>query len=450
MNTFFESDRRQALLGSLAVFVLSSTASAAQHAICYESQMSESMPAAVWGCHEDAAGSCHIRQPDAWSEEIGSTLPGYPPGTYKVYRFASVATYTATIEFFDRNGAPSGTRDCSVSVRGSSGPGAASSGAQLTGFTTDASGMVTTGVWKLVAPTAYRYSKLDLQVPSEFVAVGGGATGAKTPLGALIVESCQSDNCFGYGDWRRWSARTADMSIADATLANPHRTTVYAIGMKVNGLSASQLQSLISVTNQDSHPALAAHPTNQATLLPTPAGNAAPLSGGVRAEASNSAGTLLGQYLTESAPVIELPPPRCLIGCAPRVTGWKVASKDHLVSRPGTLGTWLLALPPRITIGSQTFQVVSKVVSATSGEAAHPVVDVSGMRGEYALTGVGATVDWKRFDTLGTQVAAGNLLWKLEPRPDLGGATVASKDHAISSPARITGHALGIKFVPAP
>ncbi len=99
-------------------------------------------------------------------------------------------------------------------------------------------------------------------------------------------------------------------------------------------------------------------------------------------------------------------------------------------------------------MGGKTFNVQARFVSAASGIAAHPAVDVSGLRGEYALTGIGAAVDWRRYDQNGNQTAAGNLLWKLEPRADLGGASVASKDHILSSPARITGYALGIKLVP--
>jgi hypothetical protein len=80
-------------------------------------------------------------------------------------------------------------------------------------------------------------------------------------------------------------------------------------------------------------------------------------------------------------------------------------------------------------------------VQATSAVAAHPAVDVGGLRGEYALTGIGAAVDWR------SHGPSGNLLWKLEPRADLGGASVASKDHVFPSPATITGFALGIKLV---
>jgi hypothetical protein len=81
---------------------------------------------------------------------------------------------------------------------------------------------------------------------------------------------------------------------------------------------------------------------------------------------------------------------------------------------------------------------------ATSPVAAHPSVVVAGSPGECALTGIGAYVDWQTHGT------AGNLLWKLKPRPDIAGAEAASKDHTIPSPATITVYAIGIRLVLVP
>jgi vibriolysin len=81
---------------------------------------------------------------------------------------------------------------------------------------------------------------------------------------------------------------------------------------------------------------------------------------------------------------------------------------------------------------------------ATSPVAQHPAVVVNGRRGEFALVGVGAFVDWESYGL------AGNLLWKLQPRPDLAGVEVGSKDHSIYSPATVTGYAVGLKLVQGP
>jgi hypothetical protein len=164
---------------------------------------------------------------------------------------------------------------------------------------------------------------------------------------------------------------------------------------------------------------------------------------------------MIGQFATVSAPIIgnifrctQDPSGFFSCGTVAAATGWRVESKDHVVSHPGWINLQMLALPLTINVGGVNWEVRGQYVSATSAVAAHPAIDVSGLRGEYALTGIGATVDWRRVDRLSGQVAAGNLLWKLEPRADLGGASVAAKDHIISSPASITGYALGIKLVP--
>ena len=66
------------------------------------------------------------------------------------------------------------------------------------------------------------------------------------------------------------------------------------------------------------------------------------------------------------------------------------------------------------------------------------------LRGDYALISIGAVANWHVFP------AMGNLLWNLQPREDLGGASVASKVHVVCSPAATTGCALGIKLIVPP
>jgi len=124
-------------------------------------------------------------------------------------------------------------------------------------------------------------------------------------------------------------------------------------------------------------------------------------------------------------------------------TGWQVSSKDHYISRPGTIAAKPRSIETTITDSSgQVFIVHSRVFTATSPVAQHPSVVVTGAPGEYALTGIGAQVDWRSHGDWG------NLLWKLMPRPDIGGAEVGSKDHLLASPATIQGFAIGIKLEP--
>jgi hypothetical protein len=126
------------------------------------------------------------------------------------------------------------------------------------------------------------------------------------------------------------------------------------------------------------------------------------------------------------------------------VTGWTSTSKDHIVSGPGMVTADLRTIASDITIAGAPFHLVGSVAWATSTVAVHPSVVVAGAPGGFALTGIGAYVDWQDYGW------AGNPIWKLKPRPDIAGAEVAAKDYACSSPATITGYALGIRLVPGP
>jgi hypothetical protein len=327
--------------------------------------------------------------------------------------------------------------------------GAASPGAELTGFTSDLSGLVSTGVWKRLSPGAAAASnRVTVEVPADFIAVGGGAVGQEWPQGALVMESYQSDTMggSGVGNWRRWTAKTADLTNPD-----PHRATAYAIGMRITGLHARDLAPLLKVVPQVAYPAMAAVPTNQAVIpIPNRAAYAdtgfVPLSGGVLAQADPSNSPyLLGQYVTVTAPTYAACPvgETCKISA---ITGWRVESTDHWLDHPGTVQTAILGLPATVVVSGIAYKVVSRYVSETSAVAAHPAVDVGGLPG-YALTGIGAAVDWRDPMLPPKAQPPGNLIWKLEPRADLLGASVASKDHLFSSPGSITGYALGIRLV---
>lgn len=427
---------------ALALATTSWAAVAAQHQICFESEMLQSLPTATWGCRDDAGGSCTIT-PLFAATPLGTTLPGNPPGTFDVRQLPSAGSFGARFDFYDASGAFVVSRTCTVNAVSPFGMrGAASRSSELTGFTTDSSGLVTTGVWMLLSATFSTANWVALEVPADFVAVGGGATGQEAPYGALVTESRQSDTLggsgSGVGNWRRWTAKTSDLVYADA-----HRTTVYAIGMRIADLPASSLIALLKLQGQDNFPAIASVASNQATLPFKTLGGFVPLSGGVTAlaDASNSL-TLRGQFVTETAPALQACPAgqTCKL---PAIVGWRVESKDHLVAHPGIVNTALLGMRSTVLVGGVTYRVVSTYRSATSEIAAHPAVDVAGPKG-YALTGIGASVAWRGTD----KPLPGNLIWKLQPRPDLGGATVASKDHGLNSPASITGYALGIKLVP--
>jgi hypothetical protein len=432
------------LASTLALAITCSAAGAGMHQICFEGMPEYKnnvwVPNAIYGCAVDEPGySCRVDGPNG-----GISRNGYPlnqtvqvPGaTFKYYDFGiSAGTFSGTMTFFDANMQQIAVRACTVTAQGgyASTHGYATYGSVLTGFTTDASGLVTTGVWKLQGSSNH-WARITAQTPSDFVVVGGGAMGVETPIGALIIESTRSN----YDPKRSWIGGTSEAGGA----AQLHATTAFVIGMHVEGFSTGTLASMIQSTTTSSSPVAAL----VSAQVSQPATGGVVLSGGINAHADpTNSSTLIGQFATVTAPVIGNVLNCSTYPCQPAtaVTGWRVESKDHVISHPGTVDLDLLSLAGPITINGVTYNIVAKYVSAASGFAAHPTIDVSGLRGEYALTGIGAFVNWN-FPGLSMP---GNLLWRLEPRADLGGASVASKDHILSSPATITGYAIGIKLV---
>jgi hypothetical protein len=435
-----------ALAGTTAAL----TAGAAQHHICYQGESDNGQPTAVWGCRDDAGGSCAIA-PVSGMSLIGLSVPGGASGTFAVFRLPMHGPFMADITYIASTGVQS-VRRCQVNtLNPMSGNGAATSRAELTGFATDASGMVTTGVWRLRAVTPATAGTVTVTVPADFVAVGGGAMGQTSPYGALVTQSYHPETLSAGYNWRSWIAKTSDLAYPD-----PHYTTAYAIGMRITrshplgaDITASALSGLLRIVPQSGNPGAASVASSQASIPFKQVGGFVPLSGSAKAsaDASNSF-TLLGQFLTATAPLHD--PCLTLEGCKPPpIKGWRAESKDHPIAppHPGYVTSGLLGIAGSVTVDGVAYRVVGRYTMATSAVAAHPVVDVRGAQG-YALTGIGAVVAWRDSPVRGWAEPPGNLIWKLEPRPDLLGASVAAKDHGYSSPAAITGYALGIRLAP--
>jgi hypothetical protein len=325
--------------------------------------------------------------------------------------------------------------------------GTATAGATLDGYMTDASGMVTTGVWKrhstpnqhfLMPDGNFRvFQQMDL--PSDFVVVGGGAVGV--PDAAFIYQSYPTNS--GTGSW--FVGTESNLNPVD------HDNDAYAIGLTVEGLP--NLQSLVQhfIANSGFLPPPArgslevAHPSVTVAL---PSGFLA-LGGGAQGYNPNAttAGGL-GQYLTASAPEAPAQSVHCYFrgpctGLLGDVSGWTASSKDHWVSAPGWVYAFAVGLPVDVNINNAPFHFEALQTFGSSVLASQPGVVVAGSPGEYALTGIGAFVHWDQGPG-----SLGNLLWKLQPRADIAGADVASTDHGGASPATIDGFAIGIKLVP--
>lgn len=418
--------------GTLTV---STAYAAGHHQICYEGPSFNSAPTFAVQCRSDVPGTtCSISAPASTS---GSYTPPAGASTVRTYQGQPGTTYTATISFSD------GTqRSCTTYLAGyftsagrayATAPGATA--ATLTGYTTDQSGLVMTGVWTSRTTTAQRVQRNVVGVPKDFVVTGGGALGTNFPSGALISKLRPTGDL----EEREWAVETQD-----AIAADPHNNETYAIGMKIQGIGPVGMRNLVVWTSGSSN--TAAQPFGQ--VFP-PAGFEAILGGG--AAAYSQTAFQLGQYLTASGPIPAISS-FCWRGACPDefgATGWAAASKDHGTSAIGWVTPWLSSMPPTVQIGATTYAVETYSRGVTSGSAPHPAIVVPGQSGTFALTGVGARVNWQTLGGgRGSVGSAGNLLWKLVPRADLAGVEASSKDHVYSSPATITGYALGIRLVP--
>ncbi|MDC3959795.1 hypothetical protein [Polyangium jinanense] len=265
---------------------------------------------------------------------------------------------------------------------------------------TDASGLVTVAVFERIAGNEQQhFQDFAIDVPPDFVAVGGGIEGTNYPAGNLITASYANDNLSA------WMVSSKDHSVA-----NPVRIRGYAIGLKISPLSREELMRYIQVAANSS--GFAQHPD---VSVGVPGGYVM-IGGGMKVEWMGA-----GNLATASYP--ETP------------FNWRARSKDHEHYSPANLRVYAIGLAEYIPgVG----RVRVEIASATSGTAPHPS-SAANISPGFALTGGGALVHWS---------GAGNLLWRLKPitQGNQHGFEAASKDHNVPSPATITTYALGIRI----
>lgn len=472
-------------------------AHAGLHSICYEGptrvKLSTISPTTVMqetltmvvGCIDDSGARCAITP-------IGADLPsGASPAPLQ----ADAQTFTAmqrvatpgTFEFYEYSQSntmftPRATRlraaitfangrvtECEVLPRGYIAAPWAANGSPhyvgqaygvLTGFSTDASGLATTGVWR----ASQRGSVAQAVVPADFIVVGGGAAAAD---GAFIERSTFTD---ASDTLRGWDARSYGSN--NSTLIRPTGETFsYAIGLRIKGLAAN-LTPLVpdspTRTPQTDLRALvgrvAASSLQLAPGQPYPAWNVAlpvpgvvSLGGGARASATINArnNTGHGVFAMASHPLDGLIWLRCSLlaqqlwtPCAPpQATGWRTEAISEWGFYAGDIDVAQAHLPAKIEIDGKIWEVRGRMVSATAPLTQGPgKANATGLRGDYAVVGVGGSVNWKPFNRW--QEETNTWLARLEPRLDLGGAAVESRGGAVPGFSSLTAYAVGIRLVP--
>jgi hypothetical protein len=274
---------------------------------------------------------------------------------------------------------------------------------------TDSSGLVTTAVFRQEAASpAAHFFDLQVDVAGDMVAVGGGATGAEVPNGALLTASYPNDNRSA------WLASSKDHRVP-----NPHRLVGFAIGMRINSAAMPRSRLLNSLrftkvtSPQDAHPRATAGVPTGFTMI----------GGGFRVNWPPGPGNLA----TGSFP-----------GDIESTSEWSARSKDHIAPSPCTIDVWSVAIPDVLELDGAFFPVDRRIERRTSTELVpHPSAEVP-FEGAHVLTGIGAKARVEE---------PGQLLWRLEPtsggRP---GVTGASKDHQRPLRSIITVTALGIRL----
>lgn len=265
----------------------------------------------------------------------------------------------------------------------------------------DASGKITIAVFERYSPTASSHNTdFAVEVPSDYVVVGGGAEGKENPIGNLLTAS------YPRADMGAWLVSTKDHIQSD-----PVQVRAWAIGLKISGLTPAQLRAELTLRGATSAPS--GHPDVIANL---PAGYLL-VGGGFKINWSGA-----GNLATRSSPTAD-------------ARGWRTISKDHLLGSPATAQVFAVGIRRSIA-GVGTLS--ASIASSTSSFAPHPS-NTTAMAPGYALTGCGAFANWS---------GTGNLLWRIRPTSPGPGQTacaVASKDHLSSSPATVTGYSIGLR-----
>jgi serine protease len=266
---------------------------------------------------------------------------------------------------------------------------------------TDASGRITVALFARTAQSAQaHFTDFAIEVPDDYVVIGGGAQGRETPNGNMLTAS------YPNASMSAWLVSSKDHQIAD-----PVALRGWAIGVKIAGLTRQQVRDAIVVNSTIS--SYAAHPGTTATL---PAGYVL-IGGGFRVDWTGQGNLGVSSYPNSA-------------------TGWSVQSKDVRVSSPAYVRAYVVGIRDQI---ANVGNLRNSIGYTASAYAAHPAASTT-LQGGFALTSCGAN---GRYNS----TRPGNLLWRIQP-VDYGTSRACvtnSKDHIDASPGYIDAYAIGLQ-----
>lgn len=228
----------------------------------------------------------------------------------------------------------------------------------------------------------------EVEVPSEYKIIGGGARVNWTGSGNLLTSSYPAT-------LQRWVATSKDHREKD-----PATITVWAVAIH-DPADQWEVRVFQQTSTQANHPSASVSVPSDYTMT----------GGGAQVHWTGA-----GNLLTASFPA---GPHR-----------WEARSKDHGDPSPATITVYAIGVRAR---NGATFPE-TRVFHNESVSRQHPNSTVEVEDGYILLSG-GALVNW---------TGLGNLLYASWPAGD-GSWTAASKDHQWASPATITVYAIGFK-----
>lgn len=237
-------------------------------------------------------------------------------------------------------------------------------------------------------------------VSEGYVLIGGGATLSETDpdKGAFLKGSFPNGN-----SWHAYSFGTPD---------DAHRITVYAVGLKLAGLSAAALQRHVNtytVTSRKDN-----HPRDEATLP----SDYQLLSGGALVHD-------WGQYLTASKPSDD--------------QRWYGEAKDHLTPFLGVIAVYAIGIKRGVIegFGEIETQTVAAGADAAAGTLGNAAV---GAPSGWLLGGVGGHANWG-------PAGQGRMLVGLYPASPIVAAAF-DRDHLVGDDGRIVAYMRALRKKP--
>jgi vibriolysin len=204
----------------------------------------------------------------------------------------------------------------------------------------------------------------SVTVPDDYVVVGGGAYNYQGEPGSFLTASYPSSDLT---TWNIVSKGRPGVST--------YYLACYAIGLKIGGLTSTQLRNYISLTTATS--GVASQPTISASL----AGSGYTLIGG--GAKVNWSGA--GNFLTDSHPDVTN-------------NAWAVASKDHITSSPASITSYAIGIMQNIPnfgsldIGTDLATLTPNCMSSLNQGS----IAVTIPQG-WVLTSPGGTAKWNQY-----------------------------------------------------